>query len=592
MRDFFKSLMASCLGVVLAVFVLIFIGSILIGKSVNSAMDSKKNVSANSVLELNFKNDLPEKTDNVEASFSLKDSKTIGLQDMIETIRKAKEDSNIKGIFLDLSDCNVSFTKASELRKTLIDFKSGGKFITSYSKYYSQKSYYLASVANKIYMHPVGGMDFRGIAVQIPFMKDLLGRLDVNMQIYYAGQFKSATESLRLDKMSPQNRLQTHEYIDGIYNHLLQDISESRKISVADLKNMANTFALQTADDAIRLKMGDAIGYRDEVLADLRNSLGIGSTESINTVSIGDYFESKEEKTDFAIKNKIAVVYAEGNIEEGKKTNGTIGGDKYAEIIRKIREEGDIKAIVLRINSGGGSSMASENIWREVVLAREKGIKVVVSMGDYAASGGYYIACAADSIVAEPTTLTGSIGVFGIMPSFENTMKNKVGVTFDTVRTGQFATSFNAFKNNSAQEGAIIQQNIDRTYEIFLKRVADGRHITRDQVHAIAQGRVWLGEKAIKIGLVDKLGNLEDAVKIAANLIGADKYRWKEYPVKQEKFQQILNKLKGEDEEDESGVKAEFFRSQLGEFKPVFDQISLIKSMKGPQVRLPFLINY
>ncbi len=592
MKDFFKSLLTSCLGVFLAMMLLFFVGSIFIARMVSSAKDDKATVSANSVLELNFKNNIPEKTDNVEASFDLKSKKAIGLQDMIETIRRAKDDQNIKGIFLDLSDSNISFTKASEIRKAMMEFKANGKFITAFSKFYDQKAYYLASVADKIYMHPVGGMDFRGFSAQIPFLKDMLGRLDVNMQIYYAGQFKSATEPFRLDKMSPQNRLQTHEYLDGMYNHFLTDIGASRNIQVADLRNMANNYLIQTSEDALKFKLGDAIGYRDEVLGDLRTRLGLGGTEKINTVAISDYFESKTDNTDFGVRNKIAVIYAEGDIIEGKRSDGAIGGDKYAEIIRKIREEGDIKAIVLRINSGGGSSMASENIWREVKLAKDSGIKVVVSMGDYAASGGYYIACNADTIVAEPTTLTGSIGVFGIMTSFENTLKNKVGVTFDTVRTAQYAAAYVGVRSNSAQEGKFVQDGVDRIYETFLKRVADGRHKTRDEVHAIAQGRVWTGEKALQIGLVDKLGSLEDAVKIAANMVGAEKYRWKEYPTSKEKFQQLIDKVSGKSDDDEASIRTEIFREQLGEMAVFYDQLTYLRSMKGPQMRVPFVVKF
>ena len=593
MRDFFKSLLTSCLGVFLAIILLFFVGSFFIARSVSSTMDTKTSVSANSVIELNFKSVVPEKTDNIEASFDLKNKKMIGLQDMLETIRRAKDDQNIKGIFMDLSDSNISFTKAAELRKALLDFKSNGKFITSYSKYYDQKAYYMASVADKIYMHPVGGMDFRGFAAQIPFFKDMLGRLNVDMQIYYAGQFKSATEPFRLDKMSPQNRLQTHEYLDGMYEHFLKDISDVRKVSVTELRAMANNFSVQTSEDAVRLKLGDAIGYRDEVLADLRSKLGLSGTEKINTVALADYYEAKPEKTDFGVNNKIAVIYAEGDIIEGRRSNGAIGGDKYAEIIRGIREEGDIKAIVLRINSGGGSSMASENIWREVKLAKESGIKVVVSMGDYAASGGYYIACNADTIVAEPTTLTGSIGVFGIMTSFENTLKNKVGVTFDTVRTAQYAAAYVGIRGNSAQEGKFVQDGVDRIYETFLKRVADGRHKTRDEVHAIAQGRVWTGEKALQLGLVDKLGNLDDAVKIAAKMVGAEKYRWKEYPVSKEKFQQLIDKVSGKsDDEDEVSLKTQLIREQLGEMSVFYDQLTYLKSLQGPQMRVPFVVKF
>lgn len=589
--NFFKSLMASCLGVILAMVVVFFIGSMIIGGLVKSASKNEVSVKSNSVLNLNFKETIPEKTDNLESgSFSLKDDKTYGITDILKTIEIASTDDDIKGIFLDLSDVKMGKATASTLRKALVDFKEKGKFITAYAEGYSQNAYYLASVANTVYVHPLGDIDFRGYAAQIPFFKDMLDKLGVKMQVYYVGQFKGATEPYRLEKMSDPNRLQTREYLEGLYQVYLSDIAKSRNTSVETLRSLANEYKIRKAEDALQYKLVDKIGYRDEVLAELKSKLSLKEADKINAINLEDYASAKLKDPDLSIKDKIAVVYAEGEIVDGKGENGKVGGKKYADLLRDIRMDDKVKAIVLRVNSPGGSGLASENIWRELKLAKEAGKPVVVSMGDYAASGGYYISCMADSIFAQPNTLTGSIGVFGIIPSVQKTLKDKAGISFDTVKTGKFAASFSPFFEINVEEGKIIQESVDMFYDRFLKRVSDGRKMTKEKVHEIAQGRVWTGTKATTIGLVDRIGSLDDAITCAANLSGVKKYRTSEYPKTKEKFQKLVDKLNGDEDEDKELFAKSILKSQLGEYFPFLEEIKSIKNMKGPQARLPFVI--
>ena len=588
MSQFFKFVFASCLGVILAgVLVSIFL-SVAVGNMVSRAEEGN-DVTSNSILELSFKDPIPEKSNNLPVSpYDLYPDEIMGLQRIVETIHSAKEDKNIKGIFMDLSGISAGRASSGVIRDAILDFKESGKFVTAYSKYYSQGSYYLASAADKVYVNPIGGLDFRGFSAQIPFFKDMLDRLGVKMQIYYAGQFKSATEPFRLNEMSDQNRFQVKEYLNGMYKIFLQDIADSRNISTTELRNIANELKIRNAEDAVKYKLADAVGYRDEVYTALRERLGFDEKDKLKLVSMGDYAAKMSSGKDYTAKDKVAVVYAEGSIVDGKGERGQIGGDKYASLIRKLRKDDKVKAIVLRINSGGGSVIASDIIWRELLLARQEGKPVVASMGDVAASGGYYIACLADSIFAEPSTITGSIGVFGMIPSLEKTMKDKMGVDFDTVTTGKYATGLNLFMDISEGEGRIIQSTIEEIYETFLTRVADGRKMSRDEVHKIAQGRVWTGEKALEIGLVDKFGGVDAAVASAAKLAGLEKYRTGSYPVIKEPIQELLEDLSGTTERSTQV----FARKELGELYPFYEQLVMLKNMKGVQARLPFVVKH
>lgn len=591
MSNFWKILLGSCLGTLIALVAIVFIsfGSIA---ALASGGEDKKSIEKNSVIELKLSPELqiPEKTNNVASGgFSLKKKTAVGLNDMVQTINTAKNDEHIKGIVLDCEGLMTASATTLVLRRALEDFRSSGKFIVAYSKYFAQKDYYVASVADKIFVHPAGGVEFRGYGGQLLFFKNMLDKLDVKVQVYYAGQFKSATEPFRFDKMSEQNRLQTKEYINGLYQIFLENISKSRNIPVEDLRKYANDLKIRSADDAVNYKFVDAKGYKDDLQNDLRQRLGLGEKDKIKTISMSDYYDACK-KDDRNEKNKVAVVFCEGNIVEGKGEAGSIGGDKYSDMIRKIRQDDNIKAIVVRMNSGGGSALASESVWHELMMAKQSGKKIICSMGDYAASGGYFIACAADTIFAEANTITGSIGVFTLIPSFEKTMKNKVGITFDTVKTGKFSTGFSLLQDFSPEEGAFMQENVEKTYESFLQKVAAGRHKTRDEIHAIAQGRVWLGTKGKEIGLVDKIGNLQDAIACAARMAGLEKFSTKEYPITKEPLQQFIEDMTNSDDK-QSSLKTSLLKSELGEFYDFYARLEDLKKMKGPQMRMMFEVD-
>jgi protease IV len=589
MKQFFKFMFASCLGVFLAMIALFFFGIASLAGLASSGEDASiKEVKSNSVIEIKLESPIPELTDNVNKG-PFESKKTVGLHDLTLALNNAATDDKIKGIIINTRFAMAGYSTLSTYRKAVEAFKKkSGKFVYAYADYMSQGAYYFSSVADSVMIHPKGGIEFAGLSAEIPFMKDLFTRLDVNWQIYYAGQFKSATEPLRLDKMSDQNRMQTREYIDGLYDMMLSDVSKSRKVSVSDLKSMANDYKLRTSADAVKYNIADAEIYYDQFLSTLKNKLGLKDKDKINSISLNDYAATID-KSKGSSKEKIAVIYAEGNIGYGGDSDeaGSIEGERYAKIIRKLRQDDKIKAIVLRVNSGGGSSFGSDLIWRELDLARQQGKTVISSFGDYAASGGYYIAMASDSIFAEPNTITGSIGVFATIPGLQKTFKNKLGISFDTVRTGKYSAMSGVNIDFTPEEGRILQESVDTTYERFLNIVANNRKMTRDQVHTIAQGRVWLGAKGKEIGLVDRLGSLDDAIAAAAAKANLKDYKISEYPKSKESFQRVLESITGEKPSDDMAKAA--IKKELGEFSVYYDYISEIKKSKGPQMRIPFV---
>lgn len=590
MNQFFKFLFASCLGTALALLLLMFIGIGWISSIATSATAAKKvSVKPNSVLELNFKNLIPEKTNNVPMDpFDLDQKNVLGLSDMVAAIRRAKEDPDIKGIYINATYVMAGKATASTLREALADFKSSGKFIVSYANYYTQSAYHIASVSDSILLNPIGAVDFRGLSSTIAFFKGTLDKLDVQMRIFYAGKFKSATEPFRLDKMSDENRLQIREYLSALYDNFIRDIASGRNIPEAELRQIADRFDGRSAESALRTRLVDRIAYEDEAFDLIKSKIGLEEKEKLNRIRVEDYFDAKGKKLDLTTKDKIAVVYAEGTILDGEKGEaGDIHDVKYVKILRKIRQDNAVKAIVLRINSPGGSVLASENILREVQLCQQAGKPVVVSMGDLAASGGYYIACHADSIFAEASTITGSIGVFGMIPILQKTMKDKLGITYDTVRTGRYSAFGTPVFDFSPDESAMIQGRVDAIYEDFIQKVATGRKMTRDQIHEIAQGRVWPGVKAKEIGLVDDIGGLDRALASAAKLAGVEKYRTTEYPRTKTGFEQLLEKLTHEEDKDDA-IKSWLIRSELGEMYPMYKTMRDMQRNRGIQARLPY----
>ncbi|MBK9336063.1 MAG: signal peptide peptidase SppA [Lewinellaceae bacterium] len=590
MNQFLKFIFASCLGTFLALVLLFFFSIWTLTGFASKAMEKEKTtIKANSVLELKFEQPIPEKTNNIPLDpFNFDQENTLGLTDMVKTIRQAKEDPDIKGIYINAMALTAGRATSNTLREALLDFKTSGKFVVSYASVYTQNAYYIASAADEILINPIGAVDFRGLSSMILFYKGMLDKLDVQMRIFYAGKFKSATEPLRLDKMSDENRLQVREYLTALYDDMVADISTSRKMSPADLRRAADNYAGRSAKNALSSRLVDRIAYEDEALDLLRSRIGLDKKDKLNRIQVEDYYDARVKKIDLSSKDKIAVLYAEGTIMDGEKGDpGDILDGKYVKMLRKIRQDNTVKAIVLRINSPGGSVLASENILREINLCKAAGKPIVVSMGDVAASGGYYIACQADSIFAEPNTITGSIGVFGVVPILQKTMKENLGITMDTVRTGRFSAFGTPFFDFSPEESSMIQERVEWIYQDFLEKVAKGRNMTTEQVDAIAQGRVWAGEKALEIGLVDGMGGLDRALASAAKLAGLEKYRTTEFPRTKTGIEQLVERFDRSSNRDDE-IRAWLVRSELGEMYPVYKMLRDARQNQGIQARLPY----
>jgi len=588
MKQFFKFMFASMLGFFLTCMIFFFMFIVFIAAIVALADKEEVVVKNNSVLEIKL--DLPVSDrssnnpfDNFDFS-TFRTNKTPGLDKILKAINNAKTDDQIKGIYLDLSDIPSGIATIQEIRSALADFKKSGKFIISYGETYSQGAYYLATVSDKLYLNPEGDLLFKGLAAELVFFKGALDKLDIQPQIIRHGKFKSAVEPFISDKMSAANKEQTITYIQALWNHILKSISESRKISVNDLNSIADDLKIQSPQDAYNLKFVDSLIYKDEVLSIIKNKLKISDKKDIHFITISKYCNApvilKEKKL---LKNKIAVIYALGEIQSGEGNNNTIGSESLSKAISDARKDSSIKAVVLRINSPGGSALASEIIWREVGLTKK--IKpVVVSMGDVAASGGYYIACAADTIVADETTITGSIGVFSIVPNLEKFLKNKIGVTFDVVKTNKNADYISVFRALTPYEYDITLKQVERIYHTFIKHVADGRGLTTDQVDSIGQGRVWSGTDAKRLGLVDCFGGLNEAVNIAAYMAKLKDYRIVSLPEQKEAFQQLIENLKNSGE-------SRILKNKLGKGYDYYSYFETLKNIHGVQARLPYFIS-
>jgi len=542
MRQFFKFTFASMLGFLLAGIVIVLLFTALIA-GISSSTEKEITVEANSILHLDFSQAIVDRTsnnpfENIDfLTFETNNAQSVG--DYLKAIRAAATDDNIKGIFLDLSSIETDGVLRSTIRKALVDFKTSGKFIYAFSEGYTQGTYLMASVADSVFMVPTGDMLFNGLASTPMFFKGMLNKLDIDVKLIRVGKYKGAGEPFIRENLSEENRYQIESFLGSLNNQMLDDLSASTGKSTDELRAMANELKIRSAADAVALGMVHRLAFRDEVLNLLAAKTEQKNIEKISFVSLEDYVSSLPRDLNFKEKNRIAVVYAIGDITSGEGDDQTIGSDRIAAAIRSARLDKEVKAIVLRVNSPGGSALASDIIWREVLLA--KGEKpVVVSMGNLAASGGYYIAAAADSIFAAPNTLTGSIGVFGMIPNFESFFKNKTGITFDRVTTGKYADLLNTNRPMTADEEAIVQQMINRIYEDFIKVVADGRGLSTDSVHAMAQGRVYTGAQALEIGLVDKLGDLEDAIACAARMAKLKDYRLKNLPEQKDQLEMLL----------------------------------------------------
>lgn len=586
MKDFFKFVFASMIGFILSFFVVFLLLIALITAVVSSAgNDGKVSIASNSVLHVSLDYPIKERTDkNPLAELSLiglESKKTLGLNEILANINDAKSDDRIKGIYLDVSSLSSGMATIEEVRSALIDFKKSGKFIIAYSEVYSQGAYYLATVADKIYLNPEGMIDFRGLNSEIMFFKGALEKLDIEAQIIKVGTYKSAVEPFILDKMSEPNKQQVTSFLGSMYDHILSEISKSRKISKESLFSMADSAKIRAPKDALSFKMVDGLMYKDEVLDELKKLTKTDHKKDIKSVSLEEY-TAKEGADEESSKNRIAVIYANGEIMSGEGDDETIGSERISRAIRKARTDDKVKAIVLRINSPGGSALASDVIWRETVLAK-KSKPVIVSMGDLAASGGYYIACAADSIFAQPNTITGSIGVFGIIPNMQKFFNNKLGITFDGVKTGQYADLGSISRPLTEGEKMIIQLEVNKTYDTFTKKVADGRKKSQTYINSIGQGRVWSGTEALKIGLVDRLGSIDDAIASAAKKAKIKDFKIVDYPTQVDPISALF---------DKSGdkVKSYFVKRELGDNFMYYEQMKSALNLSGVQARMPFTI--
>ncbi len=506
-----------------------------------------------------------------------------GVYDVIRMLDFARSDSSIKGLFIKASNNPNGFGTSEELRQAVLNFRESGKFVIAYGETIDQKSYYVASAAQKIYCHPNGGLDWRGFAINYTFLKGLLDKLSIKTQVFFAGKFKSATEPLRVDKMTEPNRIQTTDLLYDIYNNFLLSSAQSRKSDTGKLHQLAIEGAIQTAEDAVREGLLDGAIYDDELKSVIQKELGLKEADKINFVSLNDYGVARSYKSFKG--DKIAILYAEGNIVDGKSNaEQTIASENFISQIRKIRLDKDIKGVVFRVNSPGGSALASDGIWREITLLKKEK-PVVVSMGDYAASGGYYISCAADSIFAEPGTLTGSIGVFGVLPDLQKFFNDKLGITFDGVKTAPYADMGTISRPLTDPEKKFVQASIDTIYNVFKSRVAQGRKLDIGFVDSIAQGHVYTGQRAIEIKLVDKVGYIPDAVKSVANMAKVKSYQIKEYPQKKNILQQLMSG-NSDFSIDESKMKETLGAEQ---YKYYLQLKELQQMTKGTQARMVML---
>lgn len=585
MKQFFGAFFGSIIGLVIATVVAVLIIAGIVKTSFGAVLkddSASQTVKANSVLKLVINGRIQERQrENPFKNFGgpLGEEDGMGLNSIIKKVNYAKTDSSIKGIYLNIKHLEAGFATTQELRDAISNFKTSGKFVYCYAENYSQQEYFLASAADKVYLNPQGDIEWKGLYMGLMFFKKTLEKLDVDMQVFRHGKFKSAVEPFMLDKMSQANRLQSEVFLGGIWNSITEAVSKDRNISVENLNRMANNIEIVFPEDAVG-KLVDKLAYEDEVISEIKKKMGVKEKEKIHFAEIGKY--SAKEKLDSKL-GKVAVIYANGSIAGGEGDDEEIGSDRIAKAIREARNDEKIKAIVLRVNSPGGSALASDVIWREMVLAR-KAKPTVVSMGDLAASGGYYISCAADRIFAHPNTITGSIGVFGVIPNISKMLENKFGITIDTVNTNLHSDMANTLRPVTASEAEVIQKTVEKIYGVFTQHVAEGRKMKQADVDSIGQGRVWSGSDAMRIGLVDEFGGLNKAIEYAANKAKLKEYRVTELPKQKNPFEDLFGK-----KEDE--MESYLLKKNLGDNYTYYKHIRQLMQLKGIQTRMPYDIS-
>lgn len=583
MKQFFKFLFASLFGFLIGSFVLIFlliaiVAGITGGDKEGGAVTMKENA----ILRLNLNYVIPERTLNNPLDFmsfpGLAKGKPMGLTEILKNIKKAAENDQVKGIYLNADVSPNSYATLAEIRNALIDFKKSGKFIIAYAEIMDEHSYYVAAVADKVYLNPTGEILLNGFSQQVFYLKGMFDKIGVEPQLIRHGKYKSAGEPFIASSMSAENRSQIESYLGSLYTHFIAEIAKSRKIDVIKMRSIVDELQVQSSADAIKLKVIDGIKYEDEVEKELKSKLSLAESDKLNYITMAK-FNLVSGNTSVS-DNKIAVIYCVGDISSGEGDDQGIGSDRMAATIKKVREDESYKAIVLRINSPGGSALASDVIWREVSLCKGKK-PVIVSMGDVAASGGYYIAAPADYILAQPNTITGSIGVFGMLVNAKELLNNKLGIKIETVKFGEFADLGSPDRPLNEAERLVVQRGVDRVYDNFIDRVAKGRKLTKEQVEEIAQGRVWSGVEAMKIGLVDGLGGLDKAIEMAAEKANLSEYRSVNLPELKDPFQELLGSLG-------SQASTALLKRELGSNYAYYQDMKKAMQYQGIQTRMEF----
>jgi len=579
---FLRNLLAVLVGLFIYSFVmlLLFIGILSI-----SSAEKTVSVAENSILRLRLSGQIVER--EVEDPFASlgfpgAGAREMGLKELKEAIRHAKSDDQIQGIFLEPRFFMAGMATIEELRQELEAFKASGKFIVSYAEYYTERSYYLASVSDELYITPGYGMlEFNGISADYIFFTGLFEKLGIEPQIFRVGEYKSAVEPFMRKDLSDENKEQISAYVNSIYDHILGAIAESRNMETEEVRKISYSMLARTTQDAVDLGLLDGEKYYNEFMDLLKDKLDVEDDDEVSMISYRKYNKSYGDSK--YSKDRIAVIIGEGNIFTGRGENQMIGSDSYTELIRNARENDRVKAVVIRINSGGGSPLASDVIWKEIKLTSEKK-PVIASIADVAASGGYYVVMACDKIFAQPTSITGSIGIFGVLFNAEELLENKLGLTFDNFSTGEYSDMYTVTRPLTSFEKEIIQQDIERGYEIFTTKAADDRDMTIDELLKIASGRVYSGYEALDNGLIDEFGTLEDAIEEAAEMAELEEYRISYYPRQKTFFEQIMADL-GTD------IQTRYLKLKLGEYYPYFQQVQQLNTLKGLQARMPFEIN-
>jgi protease-4 len=586
MKDFFKFTLATITGIILTSIVM-FVISIIVVFSMLSSTETETVVKKNSIMMLDLNGSLVERTsDNIFKELFDKENSTYGLDDILASIKKAKENDDIKGIYIQATSLNANFASLQEIRDALNDFKKSGKFIVAYSDNYTQGMYYLSSVANKVLLNPKGAIEWRGLASQPLFLKGLLEKLGIEMQVFRVGTYKAAVERFSATEMSPANREQVTAYITSIWNEIITDVAASRKVSVDSLNNYANRMLMfYPAEQTVKSGMADTLIYKNDVRDYLKQLAKIDKDDNLAVLGLDEMINVKKNTPKDKSGNIIAVYYAFGEIDGGSSSTDEDGiiSNEVIKDLRELKEDKDVKAVVLRVNSPGGSAFGSEQIW-EAVCQLKKEKPVIVSMGDYAASGGYYISCAADTIVAEPTTLTGSIGIFGLIPNAKG-LTDKLGLSFDVVKTHKFADFGNIMRGMNTDEQTLLQMYINQGYDLFVSRCAEGRKMSKKEIEKIAEGRVWTGEAAKKIGLVDILGGIDKALEIAVKKAKVEGYTVVGYPDRKNVLQELLNSKPG------NYIESRMLKSQLGDYYNGFSMLKNLEKADFMQARVPFELN-